>query len=319
MRDIIGHRQVLDRFRSSKSKNALSHAHLIIGEDGIGKSLLAKGLAEIILGIDKRESHVDIINYKTNENTFKVSNVREIVEEVNKKPYEGNQKVIILYDGQKMTTEAQNALLKTIEEPPKGVYIIILSSSLELILDTIKSRCQITKLSPLDGNSLLEFIDRDYKNLDEATKKSLVAFSQGIPGRIEKFANDTSFAVIRNFVLDLFFSIASRNNKEIMEYTSYFDSKSKSEVAKALNGRNEDFLEQIISFTRDIILCKEVSDEDLIINSDKIEQIRKITSLMPYKKLREFVRIVDETRDNLKSNTNRVLTFNEMMRKMMEA
>lgn len=319
MRDIIGHRQVLNRFDISKSKNALSHAHLLVGEDGIGKSLLAKGLAEVILGIDERENHVDVINYRTSESSFKVSHVRELVAEVNKKPYEGDKKVIIIYDGQKMTTEAQNALLKTIEEPPNGVYIIILSTSLELILDTIKSRCQITKLSPLSGESLIEFIDRDYSNVDDLTKKSLIAFSQGIPGRIEKFANDAAFALIRGFILDLFSSIAERNSKDILEYTSYFDSKCKHEFAKALIGRNDDLLEQIISFTRDIILCKEVSDESLIINSDKIDEIKKLTNLMPYKKLREFVTIVDETRENLKSNTNRVLTFNDMMRKMLEA
>lgn len=319
MRDIIGHRKILNRFIVSKSKNALAHAHLIVGEDGIGKSLLAKGFAEVILGIEPRESHVDIIDYKTTENSFKISHVRELVSEVNKKPYEGDKKVIILYDGQKMTTEAQNALLKTIEEPPNGVYIIILTTSLELILDTIKSRCQICKLTPLGGENLLEFINRDYKMVDETTKKALIAFSQGIPGRIDKFINDKGFGILRNFVLDVLLSISNRNEKDILEYTGYFESKSKSEVAKVLVGKNDDLLEQFVSFTRDIILYKEMANESFIINNDKIEEIQEIANLMSYKKLKEFVGIIDETRVNLLSNTNRALTFNDMMRKMLEA
>ncbi|MGL5575100.1 MAG: DNA polymerase III subunit delta' [Sarcina sp.] len=319
MRDIIGHRKILNRFRVSKSKNALAHAHLIVGEDGIGKSLLAKGLAEVILGIEPRESYVDIIDYKTTESSFKISHVRELVSEVNKKPYEGDKKVIILYDGQKMTTEAQNALLKTIEEPPNGVYIIILTTSLELILDTIKSRCQICKLTPLSGDDLLEFIDRDYKRVDEMTKKALIAFSQGIPGRIDKFVNDKGFEILRNFVLDILLSISNRSEKDVLEYTGYFESRSKSEVAKVIVGKNDDLLEQFVSFTRDIILYKEMANESFIINNDKIEEIQELANRMSYKKLKEFVRIVDETRINLLSNTNRALTFNDMMRKMLEA
>ena len=319
MRDIIGHRKILNRFIISKSKNALSHAYLIVGEDGIGKSLVAKGFAEIILGIDERESHVDIINYKTNENSFKISHVRELVSEVNKKPYEGDKKVIILYDGQKMTTEAQNALLKTIEEPPNGVYIIILTTATEVILDTVKSRCQICKLTPLGGSDLLEFINRDYKMIDENTKKALIAFSQGIPGRIDKFVNDKGFGILRDFVLDVLFAIANRSEKDILEYTGYFESKSKNQIANVLIGKNDDLLEQFVSFTRDIILYKEIANESFIINNDKIEEIQKLANLMSYKKIKEFVGIIDETRNNLLSNTNRVLTFNGMMRKMLEA
>lgn len=319
MREVIGHEKILDRFVISNNKNALSHAHLIVGEDGIGKSLLAKAFAEKILGIDEKDEHVDIIHYRTNENSFKIANVREVVSEVNKKPYEGDRKVIILYNGEKFTIEAQNALLKTIEEPPVGVYIIILTKSLELILDTVKSRCQIHKLAPLNSLDLEKFIKRDFNNIDDDLKKSVMAFSEGIPGRIEKFINDKSFSQIRDFVLKVFYSAAHRNEKDIMEYTKYFDSKSKGEIAKALNGKNDEILETFVLFTRDIIVCKEVANKSFIINSDKFEEISKLAMMVSYKKLKGFISIIDEARTNLISNTNRALTFNEMMRKMLEA
>ena len=318
MRKVIGHKYILDRFISSKEKNALSHAHLIVGEDGIGKSLLAKVFAELIIGVEERESHIDIINYKTTDNSFKVGHVRDVVAEVNKKPYEGDKKVVILYNGEKFTTEAQNALLKTIEEPPNGVYIIILTRSLELILDTIKSRCQIHKLAPLNSIELEEFIDRDFKFIDEDTKKSLIAFSEGIPGRIEKFVNDKSFSKIRTFVLDVLLSVSKGNEKEILEYTNYFDGKGKGELTKILVGKNDEILESFVSFIRDIIVYKEVANDALIINGDQIDRIKELAMLMSYKKLKEFIAIIDDTRLNLISNTNRTLTFNSMMRRMLE-
>ena len=149
MGQFIGHKNVIESFKKRADSGEISHAHIIVGEDGIGKSNLANKLSRIILGKFEERDYIDIINYRCKKASFGVDDVREIVDEINKKPFEGDKKVIIIYDGNKLTVQAQNALLKTIEEPPKGVYIILLCESLELILDTIKSRCQIYKLTPL--------------------------------------------------------------------------------------------------------------------------------------------------------------------------
>ncbi len=149
MRKFIGHSDLIRNFNQRCRNGTLSHAHLISGEDGIGKSVLASNLAKLILNGDLDREYVDIIHYKPVKASFGVDDVRDIIDEVNKKPFEGDKKVIIIHQGNKLTVQAQNALLKTIEEPPIGVYIIILCESLELILDTIKSRCEIYKLTPL--------------------------------------------------------------------------------------------------------------------------------------------------------------------------
>ena len=158
MRKFIGYENLINNFRNRCMNNTLSHAHLIAGEDGIGKSKLANILAKLILNGNFDREYVDIINYRSNKASFGVDDVRNIIEEVSKKPFEGDKKVIIIHEGNKLTTQAQNALLKTIEEPPVGVHIIILCESLELILDTIKSRCEIYKLTPLTKEELYEYI-----------------------------------------------------------------------------------------------------------------------------------------------------------------
>ncbi|GFP77923.1 DNA polymerase III subunit delta' [Clostridium fungisolvens] len=307
--NFIGHSEILSRFDNSVERNALSHAHLIIGEDGIGKSILAKRFAAKIMDKDDFKEYIDIVNYKTTKNSFGVDEVREIITETNKRPYEGDKKVIIIYEGNKLTIQAQNALLKTIEEPPVGVYIIILCESAELILDTIKSRCQVHKLFPLKESEIKLFIEEKYSNIDEDKKSTLISFSEGIPGKVEKFIEDSSFEDLRNIVLDLLKDINSHNEDIILKYETI--------IAKHDN-KEEDIFSIIISFVRDIIIYKELQDSTYIINRDKLDKIKDLSNMMAYKKLRGIIRVIDETRINLRSNTNAQMTFNVMMISLLE-
>ncbi|GKU27731.1 DNA polymerase III subunit delta' [Clostridium folliculivorans] len=307
--NFIGHSEILSRFDNSIERNALSHAHLIIGEDGIGKSIVAKRFAAKIMKKDDFKEYIDIVNYKTTKNSFGVDEVREIITETNKRPYEGDKKVIIIYEGNKLTVQAQNALLKTIEEPPSGVYIIILCESAELILDTIKSRCQVHRLFPLKESEIKLFIEEKYSNIAEDKKSTLISFSEGIPGKVEKFIEDSSFEDLRNIVLDLLRDINSHNEDIILKYETI--------IAKHDN-KQEDIFSIIISFVRDIIIYKELQDSTYIINRDKLDKIKDLSNMMAYKKLRGIIRVIDETRINLRSNTNAQMTFNVMMISLLE-
>ena len=215
MRNFIGYSDLINNFKDRCLKNTLSHAHLIAGEDGIGKSKLANILAKLILNGDLEREYVDIINYKSSKASFGVDEVRDIIEEVSKKPFEGDRKVIIIHEGNKLTIQAQNALLKTIEEPPIGVHIIILCESLELILDTIKSRCEIYKLTPLTKNELYEYIKIKGFDYNESDIRSAIAFSEGIPGRIDRYFNDENLRELRNKVIELIKSL-NKNDVEIV-------------------------------------------------------------------------------------------------------
>ncbi|MGN0027977.1 MAG: DNA polymerase III subunit delta', partial [Clostridium sp.] len=101
MGEIIGHKNILDNFKRRVESDEISHAHIIVGEDGIGKSNLANKFARSILGKSEDKDYIDIINYRCKKSSFGVDDIREIVEEINKKPFEGDKKVIIIYDGNK--------------------------------------------------------------------------------------------------------------------------------------------------------------------------------------------------------------------------
>ena len=97
MRNFIGYDTLINNFKNRCINNSLSHAHLIAGEDGIGKSKLANILAKFILNGDLNREYVDIINYKSKKASFGVDDVRDIIDEVSKKPFEGEKKVIIIH------------------------------------------------------------------------------------------------------------------------------------------------------------------------------------------------------------------------------
>ena len=292
MRNFVGHSSLIENFKNRCSNGNLSHAQLISGEDGIGKSILAEILGKLILNGDLNREYVDIINYKPSKASFGV-------DEVNKKPFEGDKKVIIIHQGNKLTIQAQNALLKTIEEPPTEVYIIILCESLELILDTIKSRCEIYKLTPLTKDELYKYIAIKGYDYSEEEKSSAIAFSEGIPGRIDRYFSDTELQELRDKIVDLLLQLTNNEIEAILE---------KEEQLVSYKQNKEEVINVLSSFIRDILVNKEVYNENLIINRDKIKEIERLTNEMSFKKLNKMILSLQEARKNIKNNVSWAMT-----------
>lgn len=309
MRNFVGHSSLIENFKNRCSNGNLSHAQLISGEDGIGKSILAEILGKLILNGDLNREYVDIINYKPSKASFGVDDVREIIDEVNKKPFEGDKKVIIIHQGNKLTIQAQNALLKTIEEPPTEVYIIILCESLELILDTIKSRCEIYKLTPLTKDELYKYIAIKGYDYSEEEKSSAIAFSEGIPGRIDRYFSDTELQELRDKIVYLLLQLTNNEIEAILE---------KEEQLVSYKQNKEEVINVLSSFIRDILVNKEVYNENLIINRDKIKEIERLTNEMSFKKLNKMLLGLQEARKNIKNNVSWAMTVRIMLMDFME-
>lgn len=308
---IIGHKEVVNSFIRAIENSRLSHAHILFGEDGIGKNPLATYIAVKLLEKKEIRDYVDIVHWRVEKNKLSigVGAIRTLIEEVNKRPFEGDKKIIIIHDGHKMTPQAQNALLKTIEEPPKGVFIFMLSENLEAILDTIKSRCQIHKLNPLKQEEMKEFIYKKFPNLEAAELKLLLAFSDGIPGKAELLINDKQFNEIRNFVIEMLLNINNINTEELLKYEDSF---------VKYNDSWRDVINIIITMIRDTIIYKEIGIENLIINIDKLENIKVLASMFSLSKLNDIISIVDEVRETLERNVNLSLAFTVMLLKIQE-
>jgi len=308
---IIGHTSIKNQISKSINSDKLSHAHLLVGEDGIGKSKLARDIGLKILGKNKDMQYVDLVEWRIekNKSTIGVSSIRTLIEEINKKPYEGDKKVIIIYEADKMTAQAQNALLKTIEEPPKNVTMLLLCENLEVILDTVKSRCQIHKLKSLTVDEIKKFLKINYPDLSLEEIRVIVAFSDGIPGKSEKFIEDDSFKNIRNITLEILLQLNKVGTEELMKYE------------KKLSNQKENFKEILtafLSYIRDTIIYKEIEEENIIINIDKLLSIKELANIFSFNKLNGIINIINDTRENLDRNVNPGLTFEVMLLKMQE-
>ncbi|WP_163195602.1 DNA polymerase III subunit delta' [Clostridium thermarum] len=310
--EIIGHKQIREYFRNAITRGALSHAHLIIGEEGIGKSLLAKAAAIQILGKEEIKQYVDIIEFRVpkGKKTIGVDEIRSIIEEVYKRPYEGDKKVVILYESNKMTPQAQNAFLKTIEEPPVGVFIFLLADNGEAILDTIKSRCQIHKLNSLHSAEMEQFICKRFPELSPEETKTLLAFANGIPGRCEYFIENEEFKEIRNTTAMLLMDIHKLSESKLQDYIKFL---------LKYKDRSDEVFDTILSFTRDIIIYKDSNKMELVVNKDKQDFILKVSENFSYNSLEQIVKAVNYARNSLSSNVNPALTFDVMLITMLNS
>src|SRR5919109_2030307 len=191
--NVLGHEFQKGALRRAVRESRISHAYLFSGPDGIGKKLIALEFGKILNCVSTYESgeadlkntacdcpscrkiekgiHPDVllVEYKGTKD-IKVDQIREEVEEkLYFRPFEGRFKVAILDEAERMNQNAQNAFLKTLEEPPPDSVIILITSQPQSLLPTIRSRCQLLEFSPLPEEILVEEI-RKRKNLspDEA-------------------------------------------------------------------------------------------------------------------------------------------------------
>jgi len=309
--DVIGHEEIKKQLDNSLSMGTISHAHIFCGEDGIGKSILSKEFAINIIGKKAIKDYVDIIERRITKGkqSIGISEVLTVIDEINKKPYEGNRKVIIVHDTDRMTVDAQNAFLKTIEEPPSGVFIMLLCKSQEGILDTIKSRCQIHNLKRLKSKDIRLFLNRDFPELSKDDLEIMVSFCDGIPGRAMSFLKDTSFMDMRSTVLDILKACSNDKKQEILKYEEFF-----------LKNKSiwRDVLICLLYYIRDLIVYKETRDETLTINRDKIISIKELADVFSFNKLSGMIEVVNDTAQNLERNVNIALAIDSMLLNIQE-
>lgn len=170
-KDIIGNEGIKKILNDTIKSNNILHSYMFIGEEGIGKRRIAKEFAKMILCSSSENSNKpceicksclefynnnnpDFIEIEPDGNSIKIDTIRDMQSKIIEKPIISNKKVYVINDSEKMTKEAQNCLLKTLEEPPEFIVIILITSNENLMLNTIKSRCTKINFSRLTNNEI---------------------------------------------------------------------------------------------------------------------------------------------------------------------
>ena len=199
---IIGNTRIKQDLQEIVKNETISHSYLFVGQDGIGKLMFAREFAKLILclsenrGCDTCSSCIkfdsgnnpDFIELEPDGNSIKILQVREMQENIYQKPIVSNKKVIIINDSDKMTEEAQNSLLKTLEEPPEYIVIILIASNENRLLNTIKSRCLKMSFSDLSTDEIIEYIKQ--KNVMPKPSENILKACNGSLGRLININED---------------------------------------------------------------------------------------------------------------------------------
>ena len=276
---IIGHDRPAGILKRAIKNDAVAHAYLFSGEQGIGKRLTARTFAAALncqaagpeggCGVCSScrkaasDTHPDIHLLSPDGAEIKIDQVRAAQSELSLKPFEGQKKVLIVDSAEAMNDAAQNAFLKTLEEPPGDSLIILISSMPQSFLPTIRSRCQELKFQPLPRPILAEVL-REKRGLDEGDAWFAAALSRGSLGRaldmdVQKEKTD------REQFMSLWDGLAGMRNDEILTLADG--------VAKDREGFDR-ILDIGIEWLRDRLVYQETGDDRLLVFPGGIERIR---------------------------------------------
>ena len=312
---IIGHEEVVRYLRKAAAEHRVSHAMLITGEEGAGRKTIANALAMSLVCENPKTdpefdacgvcsacrkamsgNHPDIIRVSRSKPTvISVDDIREqVVSTAEILPYESRYKIYIIPEAEKMNEQAQNALLKTIEEPPEYVVILLLSTGPEAMLPTVLSRCVKLPLLAVEDRKTEAYLEREF-SLPPYEAKLAAAFSQGNIGRARRAAADETFLARRDKVLGLVKKIHGMNTAAMSEAI-----KSMKEEKDAVT----EILDLMLLWYRDVLYFKAAADIDGLIFSNEISAIRAQAAASSYEGLTEIIDAADRCRVRLKANVN---------------
>lgn len=213
---IIGNKKIQELLRNTIKNNKASHSYLFIGTEGIGKKLIAQEFSKALLCIGEpkycdtcksciefdSQNNPDFNIIEPDGNSIKIEQIREIQRKVAEKPIISSKKIYIINDSDKMTTEAQNCLLKTLEEPPEYITIILIGTNESAFLSTIKSRCTIIHFQDIPEDKIQKYLC-EKEGIQIQDPYILKAFGGSIGRAIQLQDKQEQYTQIRQILVNL--------------------------------------------------------------------------------------------------------------------
>ena len=314
--DIIGHEQIIQHLQNAISLDKVSHAYILEGEEGMGKNMLASAFAQTLqckaAGTEPcmecqsckqavSGNQPDIIRVSHEKpNSIGVEDIREqLCGDILIKPYNSPYKVYIVDEAEKMTVQAQNALLKTIEEPPAYGIILLLTTNVGMFLPTITSRCVTLKLKPLRDAQVKRYL-MEQKQVPDYQAEICAAFVRGNLGKACDLATSESFTGIKEHALHLVKYVKEMDIYEVIDSV-----KSVSDFKLDIL----DYLDLLMVWYRDVLLFKATRSGDALIFSDEIQNISQAAMKSSYEGLETILEALEKAKVRLNANVNFDLTM----------
>lgn len=324
---IIGNELIKNQLRSAIKAGNIRHSYMLTGEKGMGKKTMAEAFLLELFCADEDENtrpcltcpecrkilsnnHPDVI-YITHEKPgiISVDEVREqLIDTVDIKPYEGGYKVYVMQEADKMTIQAQNAILKTLEEPPEYVVILLLVSDERKLLDTVKSRVVKENLRPLTDNVIREYIKtRTHKSSDMID--ICVAFSKGNLGKAIELIESETFSEWYQRIMKILKNLSRMDITDI-----------RIEISKLLTECPDlnDALDLLELWYRDLTLFMVTKDINNLVFKGERKALMNAASLSSYDGVEVIMGAIDRCRQRLAANVNTELALELLLLSMKE-
>ncbi len=309
--DIIGQEQIKEHLQNALSTGKISHAYIINGEKSSGKEFIAKIFA-MALQCEKEgtepcnecrsckqalsKNQPDII-YVSHEkpNTISVDDIRaQVNNDVAIKPYSSKYKVYIINEAEKMTPQAQNAILKTLEEPPAYAVILLLVSNMNSLLPTILSRCVTLNMKPVRDELIRKFLMEELQ-VPDYKANVCVGFARGNVGKAKLLASSEEFENIKAEALSLLKYIKDMEMQEIVAAIKKIN-EYKLEI--------QDYFDIIAIWYRDVLLFKATMDANQLIFRDEVQTLRKIAARCSYEGIERVIQALSTAKKRMEANVN---------------
>lgn len=309
--DIIGHNQIVEHLKNAIRMEKISHAYILNGENNAGKMMLAEAFATALqcesgnaqACMNCRSCHQaaehnqpDII-YVTHEkpNIISVDDIRhQLNNDIVIKPYSSKYKIYIVDEAEKMNTQAQNALLKTIEEPPAYGVILLLTTNADAFLPTILSRCITLNLKSVNEDLIKDHLMKKYQ-IPDYQADVCAAFAQGNVGKAIQLASSGEFNELKAAALSLIKKIDDMDLYELNDCIKKVN-EFKPEI--------QEFLDLLTLWFRDVLYMKATNDVNNLIFKDEVYDIKKQAAKRSYAKIENILQSLEQSRVRLNANVN---------------
>ncbi len=323
--DVIGQEQLKEHLQNAIRTGKISHAYIINGERFAGKEFIAKIFAAALQcekgGVEPcgechsckqamSNNHPDIIRV-THEKpgSIGVDDIRsQINGDIAIKPYSSPHKIYIMNEAEKMTPGAQNALLKTLEEPPEYAIIILLTTNVNSLLQTILSRCVVLNMKPVADEQVKKYLMEEM-HVPDYRAEVCVAFARGNIGRARQLAVSEDFEKVKEEALSL------------VKYVHEMDASEMSAAVKKVNEYKmdvDDYLDILSIWYRDALLFKATSDANHLVFKEEIQNIKKVASRTSYEGMEKVINSLQKAKKRLDANVNFDLTMELLLLDMKE-
>lgn len=322
--NVIGHEEIVEHLQSAIKMGKISHAYIFAGEDGIGKNFVADIFAATIQCEAKQDNpcgvckschqamsgnQPDIKRVTHEKSGIGVDDIRvQVNTDIGVKPYASPYKIYIVDEAEKMTEQAQNALLKTIEEPPEYAVIILLTNNLNAFLQTILSRCVILNFKSVDTKEIESYLMKNAKIPDYQAQIS-AAFACGNLGKALKYASSESFMQLKSDIIHLMKNRNEMDITAIAEGVKYL-SENKAQI--------NDCLDLMMLWFRDVLMFKATKNANLLLYKDELQNIQRQAELMDFEHLNHIMDAFSTVKSRLNANVNYDMAMELLLLSMSE-